>query len=572
MLTASEQQGGIADAGEAGLALESRAAPIRTTASTRWQRDPQAAQAAVPDGAATRVAPAAFDQGANRFFVNVTSSIAYVVLNTVLMIWYVPFLIGHLGLAAYGMVALVNALLMILAVVTDSLTGGTFRYLAIDLNRGDAPAAMRTFNTALALAVIGCGVILLPIAATAYYLPTLFRIPLELVAETRFLLLSTSLLAFTALLGGTFGASSLIAHRFDLRNIVRALTTLGRVGIVALCFMIWPASLWHVGAGMIAAALLGLAGDMILWKRLTPQLGIQPRLIDSSQFRPLIGISGWTAVNTVGALLLMQVDLLVVNAFFGSEMTGRYGSIILLPTLIYTLMEAVIPILSPAIMASYATGDIAGLRRTALQSVRLLALILALPVGLLCGLGRPLLSLWLGPSFADLDIILIFLVCHLTVTLATRPLSYVLTAHNKVKLQGLVTLALGVANIALVVALARYSSFGAAGVAAAGALAWTVRNGVFISTYSATLMGLRWHAFYGPLALGVGVAVAIAMAGQVSARLWWPSDWFSLATTAAAISLAYCGLAYAIGLTAAERALLRGLAKRWTSRSPRHTP
>ncbi len=582
MLSASEPRTGLAEVEESSSAITSEGLSIRTpiewgqphgqSRAPGGESEPRndGSEAASADGGQPGVAETAgaengrssADRGTDRFFVNVASSVGYVVLNTALMVWYVPFLLGHLGLAAYGMVALVNALLMHLAVVTDSLTAATFRYLAIDLNRGDAPAAVRTFNNALALAVIGCGILLLPVVAAAYFLPVLFRIPTELVQESRFLLLTTSLLAFAALLGGTFGASSVVAHRFDLRNVVRSLSTLSRIGVVALCFMIWPANLWHVGVGMIAAAAVALTGDLILWRRLTPQLVIRLQLIKVDAFKPLIGISGWSAVNTVGILFLMQFELFIVNTLFGSEMTGRYASVMLFPTLIHTLMEAVIPILSPAIMASYATGDLASLRRTAIVSVRLLALILALPVGLLWGLGKPLLSLWLGPSFADLDIILIFLVGHLTVTLATRPLSYILTAHNRLRAQGLVTLALGTATIAVIFALARYSGFGAAGVAAMGALAWTVRSVVFVSPYSATLIGLRWHAFFGPLATGVVASAIIAITGRTSLWLWWPSGWSSLAATAAAISLAYCSLAYLIGLTDAERALLRHAVRR----------
>src|SRR6202043_2517087 len=101
-----------------------------------------------------------------------------------------------------------------------------------------------------------------------------------------------------------------------------------------------------------------------------------------------------------------------------------------------------------------------GMRQLATRSVKILGIGLALPVGLLCGLGGPLLSLWLGPAFAKLELLLILLVGHLTVTLAVRPLSYVVNAYNRVKSQGLVTLALGIVNICLAVALARWTSWG----------------------------------------------------------------------------------------------------------------
>ena len=137
---------------------------------------------------------------------------------------------------------------------------------------------------------------------------------------------------------------------------------------------------------------------------MTPQLHIDRYDIDRQRFRALVGLSGWSAVNQAGSLLLMQVNLLVVNAMFGAEMTGRYGSLLLFPALIDTMTGTVVSVLSPAIMTRYAVGDIEGMRRLASRSVKLLGVGLALPVGLLCGFGRPLLNLWLGPEFAHLDL------------------------------------------------------------------------------------------------------------------------------------------------------------------------
>ena len=51
------------------------------------------------------VAPMA-DIARARFVSNVASNASYIVLSTALMLWYIPFLVNHLGVAAYGMVAL----------------------------------------------------------------------------------------------------------------------------------------------------------------------------------------------------------------------------------------------------------------------------------------------------------------------------------------------------------------------------------------------------------------------------------------------------------------------------------
>ncbi len=493
--------------------------------------------------------------GSRRFSVNVLSSFGFISLNAGLMVWYVPFLVSNLGLAAYGMLSLANSLVLYLAIVTDSLNGSVFRYLGIELSQGDVASANRTFNSALILAMFACCLLLVPIGATIYLLPLMFQVPPELVAATRFLLAAIGVATLAALVGGVFGVSSLIRHRFDLRNIVRSLVALCRVGVVALLFAAESPSLVHVGIGLILAATVGLAGEVLLWRKLTPELSIDPRLIERARFRPLIGLGGWSAINVIGLLFIMQIDVVIVNKLLGPEETGRYASVLLFPVLIYTMGEAVLPVLSPAIMAHYATGARQALQDLARRSVRLLAVALALPIGLLCGMGAPLLARWLGPAFADLETVLVLLVAPLTINLATRPLSYVLTAYNEVKIQGIVTLGLGAANVVLAIALVR-AGWGLAGVPAAAALVWTVRNVLFVSSRSAVLLGLRWYAFIGHLAIGLLAMAGVAALGRILRALWWPTDWLSLAFLAAVIALAYGAFAYFILMTKADRALV----------------
>ena len=492
----------------------------------------------------------------SRFVINVGSNICYAVLNTALMVWYVPFLMHHLGVAAYGMISLANSLVLYAGIISVGLDTSIIRFLAIDLNLGDEAGANRTFNTALALSLAACAILVLPAGIVTYFFPVLFKVPLGLELATQLLFASVAVTTLAAVLSGSFGVASLITHRFDRRNVVRSLTSLSRVGVVLLCFLFWPVSLWCVALGFLVSAGIGLIGDVLVWRRLTPQLHIDRRVIDRHQFHALAGLSGWVTISQIGFLLLTQVDLLIVNAVFGAEMTGRYGLVLLFPTLIYTMLEMVVTVLSSAIMARYAVGDIEGMRRIASRSVKILGIGLALPIGLLCGFGRPLLTLWLGPEFASLDLLLVLLVGHLTVNLAVRPLAYVLTAYNRVKAQGLVTLAIGAANLALVIAVARWGEWGVAGVAAASALMYTIRNAVFLSSYTGVVMHLRWWTFYAPLLAGALGTLGIGMAGRFVSQLWWPTNWPALGVLATAIAAAYGVIAYAISLNRSDRDLL----------------
>jgi membrane protein EpsK len=496
------------------------------------------------------------DTASSRFAVNVSSNVCFLVLNTALMLWYMPFLVRHLGVAAYGMIPLANSLVMYATVISSGLDVSISRFLAIDLNQGNTAGANRTFNTALLLSLAACGGLLLPLGIFTYFFPVLFNVPPGQEVATQFLFAGVGTTMLAAILSGTFGVASLITHRFDLRNIIRGLTSVTRMGVVVLGFLLWPASLWYVALGFIASAGINLIGDVLVWRRLTPQLHIDRSNIDRGQFRALLGLSGWTAIGQVGFLLLLHADLLVINALYGAESTGRYGSVLLLPYLVHMVVDTVVVVLSPAIMAHYAVGQITVMQRLASSSVKLLGVGLALPIGLLCGFASPLLALWLGSEFAQLDYLLILLVGHLAVNSAVRPLAYVVTAYNRVKLQGVVSFVVGVGNVALAIALARWMGWGLGGVAAAAAIVWTIKNAVFLPGYCAVVMGIRWWTFYPLLIAGALGTLGVALAGRFASQFWPPTNWLALGVAAAVVSATYCVIAYLISLNCSDRNLL----------------
>lgn len=492
----------------------------------------------------------------SHFVMNVASNVGYMGLTTIAMTLYIPFLIRHLGVAAYGMVPLANSLILYISTITDGLNVAINRYLTIDLNRSDETIANRTFNTALCISLIAVG-ILMPFGAVLTWLfPFLFQVPTGLENEVRVLFACVTLTFFLAVLDSNFAVSTMIFHRFDLRNLVRGLTMITRMGTAILLLTLFPANLSYVGWGFVLSAIVSFTGNWWLWRTLTPQLHVRWSMVDRTRLKALLGLSGWAIVNRIGMLLFLSTDLLVVNVLLGAKMTGWYGTLLLFPELLRNIVDTVTSVLSPVIMARYALQDFEGMRHLASRAVKLMSLALALPVGLLCGFARPFLTIWLGPEFQNLDILLIALVGYLSVILATLPLSYVLTSYNKVRIQGIVTLILGIINLALSVILAQWGGWGAIGVAASTAIVFIIRGLFFLSSYSAYVMGLRWWTYYQPLLGGAAGTLGVSLAAYELTRIWWPQSWLSLGSMSIAISLVYSVAAYYLGLSREDRRYL----------------
>ncbi|MCB0163497.1 MAG: hypothetical protein KDI79_04670 [Anaerolineae bacterium] len=493
------------------------------------------------------------------FLYNVTSNVTFVVLNTGVMLWFTPYLIHNLGVAAYGMIPLVFSVIRHLSIGTEGLNVSIGRFLAIDLNRLDETEANRTFNTAFFISVTAVSIFAPFILASTWWFPVFFQVPVGLENQARILFGCLAMHSLLTVLGSNFGVSSVILHRFDLRNLIKILAFVVRIGLVVALFTTLSAQLWHVGVGFVLAAIVAFCGDWLVWRRLTPQLHIMPSAIDRSRLGQLLDLSGWSIVNRVGLLLFLSIDLIIVNLFFGAEVTGLFGTLLLFPELVRTLIFTISSVLSPAIVARYAVQDFEGVKQLASQAVKLIGISLAIPVGLLCGFARPLLNIWLGPEFQSLDTLLIVMVGPLSVSMATAPLSEVLTSYNKVRLQGTVTIILGIINVGLAFLLAWWGVWGAAGVAVAFAIVFTIRNSIFISIYTAHVMGLKWWIFVPRLSVGMIGTVLVGLCGYGLTQMWWPENWFALGAMAALVSLGYGVGVYFLGLNREDRNLLWGL-------------
>jgi membrane protein EpsK len=304
---------------------------------------------------------------------------------------------------------------------------------------------------------------------------------------------------------------------------------------------------------------------LLLWRRLTPQLIVQRSAFDLGRLRELVVMSGWMTVNGIGSLLFLNIDLIVVNRFFGAEMGGRYGAVLSLAAYVRVLVNRVVAVLTPTIVAKYAEGDTARINAIARQSVRLLGTCLALPVGLLFGFAGPLLAMWLpklGPSFRDVIWLLRFLSAHLCLNLAVTPLFSVQIAANKVRLPGLVTLAMGGLNLSLAVALSWWGGWGMIGVAVAGAVTLTLKNAVFTPLYCARIQSCPLWYFLPGLLPGIAGTAAVGASAYVISDVFAVDSWTVLALWSLGLSLAYATAAWAVTLNRGDRELLMSFVAR----------
>ncbi len=485
---------------------------------------------------------------------NLVWNILFFTATTIIGLWIVPYLREHLGIAAYGLAPLAMALVGYVSLITQSFNQAVLRFLIIAIQRRDWQAANRTFNTAFFFLLFLC-LVQIPLMLVFAWLCTRFlTIPPELVTDAGWMMIGT-FGAFLLSLFGVFTAPLAAFNRIDYRRMLDIARLLCRALLIATLFWLFSPNLRYVGLGTFLASLVELVIACVMFHIISPELRINPRDCNRALLRDLLHMGSWVTVDAVGVLLFLKLDLIVINKFLGTEAGGNYAPLLMLVEMTRTMAGLLGSIGLPVLMLYYSKGDIGRLVRFLNTMVKVMGALLAILLGVACGLAKPFLALWLGSDTQVLAPVLIILLAHLPFNLCITPMLAVARAHNRVKVPGIMTFVMGIANAGLTVLCVLTWPGGLIGAAFAGAVSLTLKNLFFTPVYTAHVVNRRKSELLRPIMTTLVVFAAMAAASWLTARHFAPSGWLSLMSVGAILGSAGLAAVYAFVLTRSERRL-----------------
>ena len=486
---------------------------------------------------------------------NIMGNISFFLVSILISILLVPYYINTLGVAAYGLIPLAGSVIGYVAIVVQSLNMTVTRYLTVDLQRNDFATANRTFNTAFfGLSIIVA--LMMPIVIiVSYYVPVIFNVPAGQETGAILLVLCVCIAFFIESLVGTYTVQLYAFNRLDLINLVNIIYIILQTGLIILFLSLAGPDLSFVGFAYLLTAIITSVISIILAKRVCPHLHLSLGSFDRSRVKDLGEMGGWVVVGQIGALLFLQIDIIVVNLLFGATSAGEYAIVLKWGNTLRTIAEVLSGVLTPIILTYYAREHTERLIRVTKSAVKLMGLTMALPIGLICGFAPQILTVWVGAQYAFLAPLMILLTIHLMINLAVLPLFSINIAYNRVRLPGIVTLIMGFGNLALAVILALFSGWGFYGVAAAGAIVLTLKNAVFIPWYATKVMGVRVYFFMRAMLPGMAAGLLLCVFAAVLGSFLPLYSVFSLIITGGILAVVYSILMWRIGLSIGERNL-----------------
>jgi O-antigen/teichoic acid export membrane protein len=274
------------------------------------------------------------------------------------------------------------------------------RYVAQATERGDYERRDRIVSTALAFLLLACVLAFLISALVAWKIPHLFRgAPLHLIGELRGGVMVLAASAALLLPLSAFSGVLVGLHRNEYPAFATGTARLLGAGAVLLAIH-FTASLVWLAFCIGGFNLLGGLLQYRFCRRLLPDLHIRLSCVSRTMARELLHYCTGLTAFSFGMLLVGGLDLTVVGYFsFGN--TGYYAIASTAIAFMVGLSGAAYSALLTPLAVLQERGDHERIRNLILSSTRLGSYASLVLIVLVLVAGRPLLTVWVGPVYAQ---------------------------------------------------------------------------------------------------------------------------------------------------------------------------
>lgn len=344
-----------------------------------------------------------------RLALNIIILYVKLIVTIIISFWTSRLVLDALGASDYGLYNVVGGIVSMLNILGTSMIATSYRYMAVELGKGEKGNPNRIFNT-ISIIHFALALFLVLIGETlgVYYINNFLVVEPDKINDALFVLhLSLVTAAFTVISIPTNGLI-VARERFLFTSIIEIINAVTKlVFILLLATMDGDRLRYYAIMIAIAQAFIPLAYQIycrVNDKEVT-SWNLNKKL---SEYKEILLFSWWMLLGAVACIARVQGAAMVINLFFGTVLNAAFG----LANQVFnatsqfttTLRQAAIP----QIMKTQASGD-------GKKSINIVLLIskytylfmLMITVPLIAAM-KGSLQIWLGspPPYTDIFIIL----------------------------------------------------------------------------------------------------------------------------------------------------------------------
>lgn len=313
---------------------------------------------------------------------------------------FMPMLIRSFGMSEYGLFLLASSISAYAALVDFGVGTSLVKHVADSVATGERSRLSKYISTTLVF-YVGAGVLVaLLMVGLSMFTSELFKVTPDQARLLRNLFLVVAVSSLWGWPANTAGGVLAGLQRYTLSATVAVAAAIANVLVMfgVLASHEGPLTLL-VGQSLVGAA-AGLA-NVILARRAIGEVQVHPRFADRSAFKEIVSFSWVIFVLQVCTLILyQQTDRVVLGVFLGATAITLYESAGKMQGFVTQITQFATSAVMPFAAQLHAEGRQSSLQTLFFRGTKYtMALVLPAVVGLML-FARPIITAWLGPSFA----------------------------------------------------------------------------------------------------------------------------------------------------------------------------
>lgn len=472
-----------------------------------------------------------------------------------------PFILHHLGDAAFGLWILIFSLTGYYGIFDFGIRSSVIKYVAEFKATGDRERLVRVLNISLFI-YSGLALLLLAVSAVCAMLVNhIFHLAPDFLQTARWLVLIVGSGVAVAFPLSVFAGAMEGLQKFQYLNMTQAAANVLRALLIVLAL--------ENGLGLLTVALITVAMPVLSYVvygwHVRSSLGVLfgRQFLDRATLRQMFHYSSFTFLSQLARRLRFQSDAIVIGAMMSASAITYFSIGSKLVSYSTVVVSGMSPIFTPLSSQFDAAGDRGRLRKLFVQGNRACAFAVFPIAAVLLILGKPLIDVWVGARYESSYVVLVILLIPSVlqdIQTSSRQVLYGMARHKALAIVNMIE---GVVNLVLSIILIHYWGIVGDAIGTAGPL--LLNSTLFLPLYLCRLLEVRVRdflkdAYLMPLALTVPLAIVLLWLRHVLR----PHNYLQLAAEVAAGGVVYgAGLLWVFFTREAEGVKLRSRLKNY---------
>lgn len=475
-------------------------------------------------------------------------------LNVIIGLVFTPWVIKTIGTDDYGLYTL--ALSVITLFVFDfGLSTAVTRFIAKYLAENNTAQVNNVAGIIVKLYLYLDSVIFMILCAVWFFIPTIYSnlTPAELESFKVVFIISAafSVISFPFIPLNGFLTAFEDFIQLKLCDMIHKVLI---VIFLTLCLL--------SGLGLYAlVSVYALSGLIVIFIKLYflhkyTSLKINFTYSDRTLLKDILQFSGWTTVSSICQRLIFNIAPTILAMFANAASVAILGIAVTFERYTYTFANAINGLFLPKVTRIIHDNE-SELIHLMIKVGRLQIFIVGFLITLYIVLGKEFIYLWVGASFSKAFLCALLLIIPSFFQLPQEIGLTAIVVKNKVKLNAIVFIIMGIVNIMLMIPFAKY--FGIIGIG------WSI----FIS-YMIRTLGLDWilskhlgldiALFFKKTFLKQMIPISLSVVlGLALSHFFDCNNWLSLIVAGILFTALYFGIFYLISFNSYEKRLLKDL-------------